>query len=72
MSFGLCNAPSTFQRLMQLVLAGLQWSVCLVYLDDIIIYSHSIAEHLCRLRLVLQRLRHVMVDLRSNHPSVTF
>ena len=58
MPFGLCNAPSTFQRLMQLVLAGLQWSVCLVYLDDIIIYSRSIAEHLYRLRLVLQRLRH--------------
>ena len=58
MPFGLCIAPSTFQRLMQLVLAGLQWSVCLVYLDDIIIYSRSIAEHLYRLWLVLQRLRH--------------
>ena len=43
---------------LQFVLAGLQWSVCLVYLDDIIIYSRSIAEHLYRLRLVLQRLRH--------------
>ena len=40
---------------MQLVL---QWPACLVYLDDIIIYSRSIAEHLYRLRLVLQRLRH--------------
>ena len=41
MPFGLCNAPATFQRLMDLVLSGLQWSQCLVYLDDIIVLGRS-------------------------------
>ena len=35
MPFGLCNGPATFQRIMDLVLSGLQWSVCLVYLDGV-------------------------------------
>ena len=37
MLFGLYNAPAPFQRLINLVLAGIQWSECLVYLDDIIV-----------------------------------
>ena len=57
MPFGLCNAPGTFQRLMDLVLAGLQWSSCLVYLDDIIIVGRSFLEHLVNLLALLTRLR---------------
>ncbi|KAL5515000.1 hypothetical protein EMCRGX_G000106 [Ephydatia muelleri] len=57
MPFGLCNAPATFQRLMNLVLAGMQWSQCLVYLDDIIIPGRSVEEHLRNVASVLQRLR---------------
>src|SRR6478672_9711150 len=37
--FGLTNAPATFQRLMDLVLAGLKWQYCLEYLDDIIVFA---------------------------------
>ena len=39
MPFGLCNAPSTFERLMERILTGLHWEILLVYLDDIIIYG---------------------------------
>ena len=49
MPFGLCNAPATFQRLVELVLLGLHWTSCLVYLDDIIIFSKTVNEHLRKL-----------------------
>lgn len=55
--FGLCNAPSTFQRLMELVLADLQWMTCLVYLDDIIVFGRTFEEHVARLGQVLGRLK---------------
>ena len=57
MPFGLCNAPASFQRLMDLVLSGLQWSQCLVYLDDIIVLGRSFQEHINNLESVLQRLQ---------------
>ena len=44
MPFGLTNAPATFQRLMDLLLAGLQWKHCLVYLDDIVILGSTFAN----------------------------
>ena len=57
MLFRLCNAPATFQQLMDLVLAGIQWSKCLVYLDNIIILGRSFEDHLQHLVLVSQQLR---------------
>ena len=57
MPFGLCKAPATFQRLMDSVLAGLQWSTCLVYLDDIIIMGRTFNEHLANLQQVFERLK---------------
>nr|CAH7734904.1 unnamed protein product [Callosobruchus chinensis] len=57
MPFGLKNAPATFQRVMDNVLRGIQNEKCLVYLDDIIIFSTSLQEHILRLRDVFERLR---------------
>ena len=45
-AFGLSNVPATFQCLMQKVLAGLEWRTCFIYLDDILVASHSFDEHL--------------------------
>ena len=39
--FGLLNAPATFQRAIDMILGGLKWKSCLVYLDDIIVFSQS-------------------------------
>ncbi|ROT77825.1 hypothetical protein C7M84_003484 [Penaeus vannamei] len=50
MPFGLCNAPSCFERLMERVLEGLQWRTALVYLDDIIVFGGSFDEELERLK----------------------
>ena len=57
MPFGLCNGPATFQRLMDLTLSGLQWSVCLVYLDDVIILGHNFNNHLDNLGEVFDRIK---------------
>ena len=54
MPFGLAAAPATFQRAMEQALAGLTYSICICYLDDIIIFSNSITEHCNRLRAVLR------------------
>ena len=57
MPFGLCNAPGTFQQLMNRVFVAEINSFVLVYLDDILIFSHTIEEHWDHLRQALQRLR---------------
>lgn len=56
MPFGSMNAPSTFQRLMDKVLAGLTWKQCLVYIDDILIFSKTFDQHLKDIDDVLSRI----------------
>ena len=62
--FGLTNACSTFQRLMELVLNGLQWQTCLVFIDDIIVSGKTFEEHYSRLLEVLARLQRSQLNLK--------
>ncbi len=70
MPFGLMNAPSTFQRLMNIVLKDYLGRSCLVYLDDIIIYSASSDEHIDHIRQILDCLS--IANLRLKASKCTF
>lgn len=77
MPFGLCNAPAAFQRLMDAVLGGVMWTMALVYLDDIVVFSAGFEEHIKRLRMVFDRFRAAGVKLnpkkcRLAQPEVTY
>jgi len=63
--FGLCSAPATFQRAMDMILAGVKWQICLVYLDDVIVFSCSLEEHLQHLDEVLTRMGKAGVTLKA-------
>ena len=54
MPYRLCNAPATFQRLMQNCLGELNLTYALIYLDDVIVFSRTEEEHLTRLRVVIE------------------
>ena len=69
MPFGLCNAPATFQRLMDIVLTGLQWTSCLVYLDDIIVLGRTFTEHLSNLGSVFSRIRDAGLKIKPEKCS---
>jgi transposase InsO family protein len=64
MPFGLRNAPATFQKMMDGVLRGLKPTQCMVYLDDVIVFSNGIKEHAERLRRVFEKLREAKLSLK--------
>jgi transposase InsO family protein len=64
MPFGLCNAPSLFQRLINVVLGNLRYTTAMAYLDDIIIPSQTVDEGLLKLKSVLSALRDAGLTLR--------
>jgi hypothetical protein len=63
MPFGLCNAPATFEQLMESVLRGLTYEACLVYLDDVIVIGCTFQEQLDNLRRVFQWLQEAHLKL---------
>ena len=64
MVFGLTNAPSTFQRMTDLLLSGMVGVDCLVYIDDIIIMSSDFDEHMATLQSILERLETANLKVR--------
>ena len=66
MPYGLCNMPATFQRLMQNCLGELNLTYALIYLDDVIIYSHTEEEHLAKLRAMFKRFRESGLKLKPS------
>ncbi len=66
MPFGLCNTPATFERLMELILTGLNWKSCLIYLDDVIVYGGNFYQALDRLKQVWQRIREAHLKLKPS------
>ena len=65
MPFGLCNAPPTFERLMETVLRGMQWKTCLVYLDDVIVFGHSFEQCAGRLDSVIKALGEAGLKIKA-------
>ena len=70
MPFGLCNAPATFERLIDLVLQGLTWKTCLVYLDDVIVIGKTFKDHLENLKEVLTRIFGAQLKLSQKKCSL--
>lgn len=66
MSFGLCNAPATYSRIMQLVLRGLTWKIVLAFMDDILVMGKNFAEHLCNLEAIFERFRRFQLKLKPS------
>ena len=63
MPFGLACAPATFERLMECVLAGLQWQTCLIYIDDVIVFGKTFENHLKNLEEVLTKIQNAGLKL---------
>ena len=66
MPFGLTNAPATFQRLMESCLGELHLNWCIIYLDDIIVFSRTPEEHDPRLRAVFEKLKAADLKLKPS------
>ena len=66
MPFGLCNAPATFQRLMENILHSLIGKSCLVYLDDVLVLGRTLEEHAENLEAVLSRIRAAGLKLKPS------
>jgi len=65
MAYGLTNAPATFKRALDIILSGMTWPTCLVYLDDVIVFSDTTENHVRALDEALTRLGRAGVTLKA-------
>ena len=76
MPFGFSTAPATFQHMMDIILSGLTYVICLCYLDDVIVFGRDMKEHCERLETVLLQLRehnlHVKLSVKLRHAKLRF
>ena len=70
MPFGLCNAASTFERIIEKALTGLQWKIAVLYLDDIVVFGKSLEQHFENLERVLERLSSTGLKLKPKKCKV--
>ena len=70
MPFGLCNAPATFQWLMQNYMGELNFIYCLIYLDGLIVFSQMAEEHLHQLHVLFDQLREYSLKLKPSKCSL--
>ena len=66
MPFGLTNAPATFQHLMESCLGDYHLKYCIIYLNDIIIFSKTLEDHIVQLRVVFQKLDKMGLHLKPS------
>lgn len=64
MPFGLTNAPATFQRALDIALALFKWKTCLVYIDDVVVFSSTKEAHIEHVNEVLTVLGEAEVSLK--------
>ena len=64
MDFRMKNAPAQWQRAMHIIFTGLLWTRCVIYIDDLLIFSRTFEEHLVNMRLCLERCREYNLKLR--------
>ena len=69
MPFGSCNVPGMFQCLMQNTLGELNLMYCVIYLDDVIVFSHMEEEHLEHICIVFERFREFNLKLKPSKCS---
>lgn len=66
MPFGLKNAPATFQRMMDEILREYLYKFCFVYMDDVVIFSRSLSEHIDHIRLIFKKLKEVNLKVQPD------